>query len=129
MLSPRPPSGPASNLLVSSGDPEWGDQGSLLPHPHAHFLKKNTIFEHISYTPYRLGTQCTLFDCSKGAECALYAQSVKGINFKRPILASQLYGMGVGGESPTPTQKDPPLGMGGMLGHCGHYFNVKPGGV
>ena len=33
-----------------------------------------------SYTPYRLGTECTFFDCSKGTECALCAQSVKGMS-------------------------------------------------
>ena len=31
-------------------------------------------------TPYKLGTACAFFDCSKGTECALCAQSVKGIS-------------------------------------------------
>ena len=36
------------------------------------------LFDNVkTYTPNRLGTECTLFDCSKGTECALCAQSVR----------------------------------------------------
>ena len=34
-------------------------------------------------TPYRLGTYCAFCDGSKGTECALCAQSVKGIRVDR----------------------------------------------
>ena len=42
----------------------------------------------LPYTPYRMGTECAFFDCSKGTECALCAQSVKGIG---PFTKSQSY--------------------------------------
>ena len=40
------------------------------------------------YTPDRLGKECAFFDCSKGTECALCAQSVECI---RNMLCPPLY--------------------------------------
>ena len=37
-------------------------------------------YQEVANTPYRLSTQCAIFDCSKGTECALCAQSAKGIS-------------------------------------------------
>ena len=49
----------------------WSERGRSV-HTFTVPLKSNTL--------YRLGTKCAFFDCSKGSECALCAQSVKGIN-------------------------------------------------
>ena len=41
-------------------------------------------------TPYRLDTEWAFFDCSKGTECALCAQSVKGI-YMQQVTKGHLY--------------------------------------
>ena len=46
-----------------------------------------TFLGALSYnTPDTLGTECAFFDCSKGTECALCAQSVKDIRSRTSSL-------------------------------------------